>query len=382
MKIVIASDSFKGSCSTIEVAEAIEKGIRKIYSDAEIIKIPMADGGEGTVDALVIGTGGKYEEVEVIGPLGETIKTQYGILEGNIAVIEMAAASGLTLVKDEERNPLITTTYGTGQMIKAAMEKGCKKILIGIGGSATNDGGIGMAQALGVSFKDKDGNEIGYGGEKLAQIHNIDLSNINKSLKETEIIIMSDVINPLCGPNGAAAIYGPQKGATPEIVKLLDNNLKYYAKVINEKLGKDILDVPGAGAAGGLGAGLIVFCNASLCAGIEKVLDITGIDQHLVDADLVITGEGQMDHQSVFGKVPVGVGRRALKYNVPVIAIVGSVGEGASTVYAHGINAIMDIVTSPMTLCEAMENVSNLIEYTAENTMRVLSIRDMLSVKC
>ena len=382
MKIVIASDSYKGSCTTIEAAEAIEKGVRKVFSDAKIIKIPVADGGEGTVDALVMGTDGKYEEVEVVGPLGEKIKAKYGILNGNIAVIEMAAASGLILIKEEERNPMITTTYGTGQMIKAAMEKGCRKILVGIGGSATNDGGVGMASALGVSFKDKEGIEIGYGGGKIGDIYDIDLSNIHSSLCETEIIIMSDVTNPLCGPNGASHVYGPQKGATPETVKLLDNNLRYYSKVIKEKLGKDILDVPGAGAAGGLGAGLIVFCNATLCSGIEKVLDIIGLDEHIMDADLVITGEGQIDNQSVFGKVPVGVAKRALKYDIPVIAIVGSVGEGASAVYAHGIDAIVDIITRPMTLREAMESVSMLIENTAENTMRLISIKNRLLAKC
>lgn len=377
MKIVIASDSFKGSCSTLEVAQAIERGIRKIYADADIIKIPMADGGEGTVDTIVLGSGGRYEEVEVIGPLGEKIKTRYGILKGNIAVIEMASASGLTLVKEEERNPMLTTTYGTGQMIKTAIDRGCRKIYIGIGGSATNDGGVGMAQALGVSFKDKEGKEIGYGGEQLAHIHDIDLTNIHKPLNETEIVIMSDVMNPLCGINGAAHVYGPQKGATPKIVKQLDNNLRHYATLIKEKLGKDVLNTSGAGAAGGLGAGLMVFCNASLCSGVDKVLDIMEIDKHLVDSDLVITGEGRIDSQSVNGKVPVGVAKRASKYNVPVIAIVGSIGEGASAVYSWGIDAIVDIVTRPMNLSEAMENASEMIEDTAENLMRILSVRNL-----
>lgn len=379
MKVVIASDSFKGSCSSLEVAEAIERGIRKIDQDAEIVKIPVADGGEGTVDTLVIGTGGKYEEVEVVGPLGKKIKTKYGILEGNIAVIEMAAASGLPLLKEEERNPMVTTTYGTGEMIKAAMEKGCRKIFIGIGGSATNDGGVGMAQALGVSFKDQEGKEIGYGGENLINIYDIDLSNINSSLGETDIVIMSDVSNPLCGPNGAAHVYGPQKGATPEIVKLLDANLGYYAKVIKEKIGKDILDIPGAGAAGGLGAGLMAFCNASLCSGIEKILDLTNIEGHLADADLVITGEGQIDSQTVYGKVPVGVAKRAVKYDIPVIAIVGSVGEGASDVYAYGVDAIMDIINKPMPLREAVQNAPTLIEDTAENVMRILKLRNQIA---
>ncbi len=380
MKIVIASDSFKGSCSTFEVAEAIERGIRKVHSDVEIIKIPVADGGEGTVDTLVKGTGGIYEKIKVVGPLGKIIESKYGILDGNIAIIEMAASAGLPLLKEEEKNPLITTTYGTGQTIKAALDKGCRNIYVGIGGSATNDGGVGMAQALGVSFRDIDGKEIGYGGQELARIVEIDTSKIDPRLAEAEIVIMSDVTNPLCGENGAAYIYGPQKGATPEMVKLLDSNLNHYATVIKEKLGQDILNAPGAGGAGGLGAGLIVFCNAKLCSGIEKALDINEIDQHLVDADLVITGEGQIDHQSVYGKVPIGVAKRSLKHDVPVIAIVGSVGKGASEVYAYGVNAIMDIVTRPMTLNEAMENVSELIEYTAENTMRMLIVGKVLPV--
>lgn len=382
MKVVIASDSFKGSCSTLEVAEAIEKGIRKIYSDAEIIKIPVADGGEGTVDTLVIGTGGKYEKLEVTGPLGNKIEGKYGILEDNIAVIEMAAASGLTLVKAEERNPMTATTYGTGEMIKAAMDQGCRKIYVGIGGSATNDGGVGMAQALGISFKDKEGTEIGYGGIELARLQDIDISKADPRLKETEIIVISDVSNPLCGLNGASHIYGPQKGATPEMIKQLDANLMHYAKVVKEKLGKDILDIPRGGAAGGLGAGLITFCNAQLCSGIEKVLDITNIEKHLTDANLVITGEGQIDGQTVYGKVPVGVAKRALKYNVPVIAIVGSVGEGASAVYSYGVDAIMDIISRPMSLSEAVENASTLIEDTAEKTMRMINIKNQMSVNC
>lgn len=374
MKVVIASDSYKGSCSTLQVAEAIEKGIRKVCTNVEIIKIPVADGGEGTIEALVMGIGGRYKEVEVTGPLGEKINTKYGILEGNIAVIEMAAASGLTLVSEENRNPMITTTYGTGQMIKSAMDEGCKKIFVGIGGSATNDGGVGMAQALGVSFVNNEGKEIGYGAGELNELKEIDMTSIDKRLNNTEIIVISDVVNPLCGKNGASAVYGPQKGATPDMVKKLDDNLKHYANVINEKLGMDIIDTPGAGAAGGLGAGLIVFCNAQLQLGIEKVLDITNIDEHLVDADLIITGEGKIDSQSIYGKVPIGVAKRAQKYNIPVVAIVGSVGEGASAVYYHGVDAIMDIINKPMTLEYAMENTHELIAQTAENLMRLLAI--------
>ena len=382
MKIVIASDSFKGSSSSLEVADAIEKGIRKVHPDAEVVKIPVADGGEGTVDTLVIGTGGKYEEIEIIGPLGKKIKARYGILEENIAVIEMAAASGLTLVKEEELDPMVTTTYGTGQMIKDAIDKGCKKIFVGIGGSATNDGGVGMAQALGVSFKDKNGKEIGYGGGKLRDLWDIDISKIDKRLEDVEIIVISDVTNPLCGKDGASHIYGPQKGATPKMIQELDKNLRHYAIVLKEKVGKDILNTPGSGAAGGLGAGLMAFCNAKLYPGIEKILDINNIDEHLMDADLVITGEGKIDSQSIYGKVPVGVAKRAYKYSVPVVAIVGSVGEGASAVYEHGVNAIMDIIPRPMTLSEAMENAPALIEETAESAMRMMNLKRIKLVEC
>ncbi|MDK2811517.1 MAG: glycerate 2-kinase, partial [Petroclostridium sp.] len=245
MKIIIAPDSFKGSNTTIAVANTIEKGIRKVFPDAEIVKIPIADGGEGTVDALVLGAGGKFKEITVTGPLGEKVQAKYGILDNGAAVIEMAAASGLPLVPENKKNPMVTTTYGTGELIKAALDDGCRKIVIGIGGSATNDGGLGMAQALGVSFKDKDGKELGYGGGELEKLAVIDVSNIDPRIKDTEIIIACDVSNPLCGEKGASAVYGPQKGATPEMVKQLDANLRHFARIIKEQLGQDIIDVPG-----------------------------------------------------------------------------------------------------------------------------------------
>lgn len=379
MKIIIASDSFKGSFSTFEVADAIEKGIRKVNKEATIIKIPVADGGEGTVDALVLGTGGRYEEVNVIGPLGTETTAKIGILKDNVAVIEMASASGLPLLKKSELNPLVTTTFGTGQMIKAALDLGCGKILIGLGGSATNDGGVGMAQALGVSFKNKFGEEIGFGGRELIHIHDIDIANLDKRIHETEIIIMSDVTNPLCGKNGASYIYGPQKGATKEIIELLDQHLSHYALVLKEKLGKDVKEVKGAGAAGGLGAGILAFCNGIMSPGIDKVLEVSGLNEHLNGADLVITGEGRIDYQTIYGKVPVGVGIKSLSKNVPVVAIVGSIGEGASEVYSHGINAIFDIINKPMSLTDAMESVSPLLEQAAENVMRLINIGGLSS---
>ncbi|MDP3386893.1 MAG: glycerate kinase [Eubacteriales bacterium] len=374
MKIVIASDSYKGSCTTLQVADAIERGIRNVMPDCEVVKIPVADGGEGTVDALVIGMGGKYEYVEVKGPLGDAVKAKFGILDNDLAVLEMAEASGLTLVDKDKRNPLHTTTFGTGQMIREAMKKGCRKIYVGIGGSATNDGGVGMAQALGVSFKDRDGNEIGFGGEALCRIMEIDLTNLDERLAETEIIVLSDVSNPLCGENGASYVYGPQKGATPDMVKELDRCLMHYSDKVEEKLGMELAHIPGAGAAGGLGAGLMAFCNAKLFNGVDKLLELVHIERHFWDADLVITGEGKMDTQTAFGKAPAGVAKIAKIYKLPVIAIVGSIGEGASKVYEHGIDAIFDIVSSPMSLDEAMENVEALIGQTTENIIRLVML--------
>ncbi|WHH56974.1 glycerate kinase [Petroclostridium sp. X23] len=374
MKVIIAPDSFKGSNTTIAVANTIEKGIRKVFPDVEVVKIPIADGGEGTVDALVLGAGGKFMELEVVGPLGENLVAKYGILDNGTAVIEMAAASGLPLVPDDKKDPLITTTYGTGQLIKAALDEGCKNIVIGIGGSATNDGGVGMAQALGVSFKDANGNELPYGGGALDKLATIDISNMDPRIKDTEIVVACDVSNPLCGERGASAIYGPQKGATPELVKILDANLGHYANIIKEQLGKDIIDVPGTGAAGGLGAGLIVFCDAQLKSGIETVLDVVDIDQHLPTTDFVITGEGKIDAQSVYGKVPVGVGQRVKKYNLPVLAIVGDIGDGASAVYDYGVDGIMSTVNKAMPLSEAMGRSSELLEDAAERVMRIIKI--------
>lgn len=377
MKIVIASDSFKGSCTTIEVADAIERGILKVFREAEIIKIPIADGGEGIVNTLVTEAHGVIKEIEVVGPIGEKVKAHYGILQGNTALIEMASASGLTLVPEDRRNPLLTTTYGTGQLIKAALDEGCSKILIGIGGSATNDGGVGMAQALGVSFKNKDGNELGFGGGELASLTNINTTNIDPRLKKIEIIVASDVLNPLCGEKGASAVYAPQKGATEKIVKLLDKNLLHYASIIKKELGKDIEDIPGSGAAGGLGAGLIVFCNATLHSGIETVLDLIKIDQYIQGADLVITGEGKIDQQSMYGKVPVGVAYRAQKYKVPVLVIAGSIGEGAYAAYSHGVEGMTSIIKEPMELKDAMNKAAELIEEASERAMRLINIGRM-----
>jgi glycerate kinase len=378
MKIVIAPDSFKGSNSSIRVATLIEKGVRKVYPEAEIVKIPIADGGEGTVDAAVLGGNGEYRELKVTGPLGETVLAKYGILKGKSAVIEMAAASGLPLVPEEKRNPLLTTTFGTGELIRAALDEGCREFLIGIGGSATNDAGMGMAQALGWSFKDREGEELGYGGGELAKLKTIDRSNVDPRLKESSITVACDVTNPLYGEKGAAHVYSPQKGATPEIVKELDQNLRHFAAVVEYQLGEDISLVPGSGAAGGLGAGLMIFCGAKLKSGIDAILDIVRFEDHLDSTDLVITGEGAIDGQSTYGKVPVGIAKRTQRYSVPVLAIVGDIGEGAEAVYDHGIHGIMSTVNRAMPLQEAMKHSSPLLEDAAERVMRIIRIGQRL----
>ena len=343
-KIIIAPDSFKGSLTALEVAEAIEDGIKEALPSAETVKLPMADGGEGTVECLVNATGGKILKKTVIGPLGEPVEASYGILgDGTTAVIEMAEASGLTLVPQDKRNPMITTTYGTGELIKAALCNGCNKIIIGIGGSATNDGGVGMAQALGVKFLDKDGREIGFGGGELKKIEKIDITGLDKRIKNTEILVASDVKNPLCGPNGASYVYGPQKGATPEMVKELDEGLAHLAEIIKRDLGKDIKDIPGAGAAGGLGAGLIAFLDAKIKPGIELIMEALRFEEKVKDATLVITGEGKIDRQTVYGKVPVGVAKVSKKYNIPVLAIGAVVEEDPDFFKPYGIDYVLAI---------------------------------------
>jgi glycerate kinase len=374
INIIVATDSFKGSISTLEAADSIERGIRKVYPSAEIIKIPVADGGEGTVKALVKNSNGIFKTIEVTGPLGDKIKAEYGIINGNTAIIEMAAASGLTLVSEDKRNPMLTTTYGTGQLIKDALDEGCKKILIGIGGSATNDGGVGMAQALGVSFKDSNGNELAFGGGSLDKLEMIDCSQIDNRIENVEIVVACDVTNPLCGVEGASAIYGPQKGADKLMVELLDKNLSNFASKIKEQLGKDVSEIPGAGAAGGLGAGLLAFCNAEIQSGIDMVLSLVEFEKLLESADLVITGEGKIDGQSVKGKVPYGIGKIAKKFNVPVIAIVGTIGENSEKMHDYGIKVIVSIAEGPITLMDAMDSADELIEKAAERVMRIIKI--------
>jgi glycerate 2-kinase len=373
MKFILAPDSFKESMTAKRAALAMEEGIRRVFPDAECVIIPMADGGEGTVQSLVDGTKGIFVEVEVTGPLGEKVKAEYGLLRnGQTAVIEMASASGIELIKKVDRNPLITTTFGTGELIKHALNLGAKNILIGIGGSATNDGGVGMLQALGVSFKDKESQEIPYGGGNLGRIHSIDLSGIDKRLYSTKIEVACDVTNPLIGKNGASYIFGPQKGASPEVVEELEQNLSHYAQMIKVLLGIDIAKIEGSGAAGGLGAGLLAFLNADLKKGINLVIEHTRLKERMVGASYVFTGEGSIDGQTVYGKTPFGVASTAKKLKIPVIAFAGKIGKELDVLYGHGFTSIVSILKELTPIDEALKMGSANLADAVENVCRII----------
>ncbi|AIR11387.1 glycerate kinase [Ligilactobacillus salivarius] len=374
-KFVLAPDSFKESMTAKEVCVAMEKGIRKVFSDAEIVHVPMADGGEGTVESLVDATNGYKEYVEVQGPLPkQKVRVYYGILgDKKTAVIEMAQASGLMLVDPKVRNPLVTTTYGTGELIKAALNKGVSTIIIGIGGSATVDGGIGMAQALGVKFTDKYGNNIEPTGSNLAKIDKISMENLDKRVKKVNFIIASDVENILTGKKGAAAVFGPQKGATPDEVELLDKGLIHYAEIIRRDIGKNVEDIAGSGAAGGLGAGLIAFLDAKLQSGVEVVANTVKLAEKISQADYVFTGEGGMDFQTKYGKTPFGVAQVAKKYQKPVFAEAGYLGERIEELYNIGISAIFGIVDKSESIEESLEKGPQNVERTTENIARLIS---------
>lgn len=375
MKILVAMDSFKGSCAADVAGEALSCGIQKVAPDATIVNVPVADGGEGTVDAVIISGHGEKRTCEVTDPLGNRVTAEYGVLPSGTAVIEMSAASGLLLVPEDKLNPLVTTTYGTGELIKAALDDGYTSILVGLGGSATNDGGAGMVQALGASLQDADGNEIGFGGEKLLDLSKIDVSGMDPRLADCQITVASDVTNLLCGPNGASSVYGPQKGATPEMVKVLDDALCNYAVVIEDYLGIDVMNIPGSGAAGGLGAGFFAFLNATYRSGIEAVLDIIDFDGKLQGVDLVFTGEGRIDEQTAYGKVPVGIADRAKRVgNIPTIAVAGSIQKGAEAVLTKGIDAIFAVADGPITLQESQDRIEELLEQIAESIMRTVLI--------
>lgn len=373
--IILAPDSFKESMTAKEVCEAMERGIRKANSQIRCIHVPMADGGEGTMQSLVDATGGRVYSKEVVGPLGNNVVAEYGILgNGEIGVIEMASASGIHLVDSEKRNPLITTTFGTGQLIKACLDKGVKKLLIGIGGSATNDGGAGFIQALGGRLLDENGDDLSYGGGALAKLHTIDLSNLDERLKYVSVEVACDVNNPLCGKEGASYVFGPQKGATREMIEILDQNLSHYAEVIKEQLGKDVISKAGAGAAGGLGAGLMAFLDVKLKSGIEMVIEYANLEEKVRDADMVWTGEGSIDFQTQYGKTPLGVAMIAKKYNKPVIALAGRVGNDIDVLYDKGIDAIFGIMRGVTSIEEALVKGPENVEKTSENIIRLLNI--------
>lgn len=375
MKIVIAPDSFKESMTALEAATAIEEGFKRVLPNETYVKIPMADGGEGTVQSIRDATGGSLKEVSVGGPLGEKLVASYALSgDGRLAVIEMATSSGLDKVEVGRRNPLKTSTYGFGELIHAALEEGVEEILLGIGGSATIDGGAGMILALGGKLLDSDGELIRPTGEGLADLVRIDVSDMHPRLKEVSIRVACDVDNPLTGPNGASHIYGPQKGATPEIVEQLDRNLTHFAKVVKKELGKDIDSLPGAGAAGGLGAGLVGFLDAELQRGGDLLVEILELEDAIRDADIVITGEGGINHQTVFGKTPIAVSRVAQKYGVPTLAMAGSLSEGYEAIYDEGITAAFSTLPEITSLEVALENGYENLKNTSMNIARTIKL--------
>ena len=372
-KYVVAPDSFKESMTAKEVCDAMEKGIKIVDKDAEVVKVPMADGGEGTVDSLVDATKGKKVTVDVTGPLGYKISAYYGILgNGTTAVIEMAKASGLEIVEKEKRNPMITTTFGTGELIRDALDHDVKEIIIGLGGSSTNDGGSGMAQALGAQLLDKNNHQIPFGGGNLDKLDKIDISNLDSRLRDIKIILASDVTNPLIGKDGASRVFGPQKGSTPEMVEKLENNLQHYAKIVKRDLNKEVASVSGAGAAGGLGAGLMAFTTCEMRRGVDLAIEVTKLEEKIRDADYVFTGEGGTDFQTKFGKTPYGVAKLGKKYHKPVISLAGYLGEGIDSLYSEGFTAIFGIIPGACDLSTALKNGPSNVARTTENIVRLL----------
>ena len=383
MKIVIAPDSFKENLTSLEVASEIETGLKRVWPDAQYVKVPMADGGEGTVQSLVDATGGEIVKVEVSGPMGDKVLASYGLLGGDkrTAVIEMAEASGLPLVPKDKRNPLIATTYGTGELIKDAIARGVREIILGIGGSATNDAGAGLAQALGVRFLNFGGAPIRdlIAGGDLDAVQAIDMSGVDPDLANVSISVACDVTNPLCGEKGASHVYGPQKGATPEMVERLDKNLAHFAYVIKRSIGADVAERPGAGAGGGIGAGLLAFTNATLKRGVELVVAATRLEEHMQGAHLAVTGEGRVDFQTAFGKTPSGVATAAHKHGVPVVAIGGGLADDAGGVFAHGIDGLETATPNAMPLDVAIGKSRQYLQDAGERVARLIVIGQRMS---
>ncbi|NLV17627.1 MAG: glycerate kinase [Syntrophomonadaceae bacterium] len=374
--VIVAPDSFKESLTAAQAARSIAGGIYKVFPGAKVIEIPLSDGGEGLLDCLIGGTEGRLIQHQVTGPLGNKVAAKFGILgDGRTGVIEMAEASGLTLVPRQQRNPMRATSFGTGELIRAALDQGCRRLIVGIGGSATNDGGAGMAQALGVGLFDQAGQKITWGAEGLLKLDSIDMASLDPRIFETEILVASDVTNPLVGPTGAAYIYGPQKGADEAMVPVLDQALQKLAAVIYRDLNIEVAQEKGAGAAGGMGAGLMAFAGGKLRSGLELVLDMLAFEERVAEGvDLIITGEGQINGQSLYGKVPVGVARLAKKYDVPVFAMVGSIGSEADKIYEAGIDSVMTIVPGPIPLAQAMDRASEFLEDATVRAMRLINL--------
>jgi len=382
MNIVLAPDSFKGNLTSLQVATAMEKGIHRVLPRARCVKVPMADGGEGTVQSLLDALGGKFVSKKVCGPDGRPVRARYGMLaDGETAVIEMAGASGLPLLKQADRNPLRTTSYGTGELLVDALKRGASRIIVGIGGSATNDGGAGMAQALGVVFRDTRNRSLGAqaAGGMLHRIGDICMQGLHPGIAACDIVVATDVDNPLCGKKGASFVFGPQKGATPAMVRKLDANLLHFAGVVRKCLGKDVKTVKGAGAAGGLGAGLLAFTGAKIRSGVDIVIEATGLEARIEKADLVFTGEGRVDRQTAFGKTPAGVARAAKRYRVPVVAIGGGLADDATSVFDFGIDGLDSAVTRDMPLEEALAGSRIFISNAAERALRLILIGKKLS---
>ncbi|KAA1284510.1 MAG: glycerate kinase [SAR202 cluster bacterium] len=375
MKILVAPQEFKGSISALSVAEAAETGVMRVFPEAEVVLCPVADGGDGTLETLVEVSGGEVRTCSVQNPIGETITAQWGAMgDGVTAVIEMARTSGLALLSLDERDPLNSSTFGLGQAILEALNQGFRKFIVGIGGSATNDAGAGMAQALGATLLNAEGKSIPFGGAALADLRSIDISKMDTRIENSQFMVACDVSNPLTGDEGASAVYGPQKGATPEMVAQLDNALLNFAEIVKKDIGKNVSEISGAGAAGGLGAGMLAFMGAELKAGVDIVLETVQLREKLSDVDLVITGEGGMDFQTVYNKAPIGVARIAGEFNIPTIAIAGLLGQNFTVVHDHGIRAATSIVDGPISLEESSERASELISNSVEESLRFISV--------
>lgn len=372
LSVLIASDSFKGSVSSLGIADLLEEGIHRVVPGCEVRKFAIADGGEGTVEAVMSALGGQQMCVEVRDPLGDDVTAHYGMIGDDTAVIEMAEASGITLIEQNSENAGRASTWGVGQVMLDAVEHGARRIYIGLGGSATSDGGAGMAKALGVRFLNSAGEDVPCGLIGLEELDSIDCSQMTHALDDVEIIAITDVTNPLTGPDGAVYVYGPQKGIPADAIARMDGMMVRYAQILKDTVGRDVDAVPGSGAAGGLGAALVAFCNAQIARGIDTVLDLIGLEEAMADVDLVITGEGRMDAQSAFGKAPVGVARRAKHHGIPVVAVVGGRAEDLGGVYDEGIDLVLSVAIGPITLAESIERASTLVPIAGENAVRAL----------